>query len=459
MNELGNKKKKSLRATNIELESRDTSVSSDDKKIYLRDSDNLYPLRLEKVINNSPTGKRCSNLMSKYIIGNGALNNVTINKKGENLNSLAKKASQDIATQYGVVFHISYALDVENSVSEFNFKKDGVKILDYVQMAKSKNDDSGFSGKIYILEVEEKSNIFSKTNDKSIWFYPYNTNKKVILSQMRNDCKLAGVKNPTIQQLVQNYRGQVYYLNLTPKYHYSLPIWDVVYNDMDSEHRISIYVNKQIKDGWLGKTVISKFDDDEEEDERKPDSFNENLKKNMGAENASNVLVIDVPVNATDDVKKAFNVEQLKPQYDDKLFELTLKNLRKNIMGAFNNAPEILLTTGDGSLFGTNSDTYNEAKKFYWEQNEWERQCLEEALTEITGEKVSFIPIVEEQNFNEDESLRKKSQAEFKGSVGGVTALLEIQKSVANKTTDINAAVEIIKEIFGISEDVARKML
>ena len=228
---------------------------------------------------------------------------------------------------------------------------------------------------------------------------------------------------------------------------------------MDSEHRISIYVNKQIKDGWLGKTVISKFDDDEEEDERKPDSFNENLKKNMGAENASNVLVIDVPVNATDDVKKAFNVEQLKPQYDDKLFELTLKNLRKNIMGAFNNAPEILLTTGDGSLFGTNSDTYNEAKKFYWEQNEWERQCLEEALTEITGEKVSFIPIVEEQNFNEDESLRKKSQAELKGSVGGVTALLEIQKSVANKTTDINAAVEIIKEIFGISEDVARKML
>ena len=128
-------------------------------------------------------------------------------------------------------------------------------------------------------------------------------------------------------------------------------------------------------------------------------------------------------------------------------------------MGAFNNAPEILLTTGEGALFGTNSDTYNEAKKFYWEQNEWERQCLEEALTEITGEKVSFIPIVEEQNFNEDESLRKKSQAEFKGSVGGVTALLEIQKSVANKTTDINAAVEIIKEIFGISEDVARKML
>jgi len=60
---------------------------------------------------------------------------------------------------------------------------------------------------------------------------------------------------------------------------------------------------------------------------------------------------------------------------------------------------------------------------------------------------------------NKDEEARKKSQAELKGSVGGVTALLEVQKSVSEGTTDLEAAVEIIKEIFGIEETIARKML
>ena len=67
---ISNSKKKSLRASNIELHSRDISLSKDNG-IYKRDIDNMYPLRIENIINNSPTGKRCSNLMAKYIIGRG----------------------------------------------------------------------------------------------------------------------------------------------------------------------------------------------------------------------------------------------------------------------------------------------------------------------------------------------------------------------------------------------------
>jgi len=52
-----------------------------------------------------------------------------------------------------------------------------------------------------------------------------------------------------------------------------------------------------------------------------------------------------------------------------------------------------------------------------------------------------------------------KAQAQLKGSVGGVQALLELQKSVASKTTDYSAAVAIIKEIFGIDEETAKQML
>ncbi len=391
----GNRKNKSLRATNLELHSRDTSVSADDRKIYLRDTDNLYPLRLEKVINNSPTGKRCSNLMAKYIFGKGVDkdSNISVNKRGEKLNQIAKQAAFSISKQGGVFFKVNYLLDVEKSVSVFNFKKN-ISVLDYVPMAKSKEDDDGFPGKFYHLDIEEGKNVFKSTNKNSKWYYPYNSDKKVILKQMRNDCKLKGIKTPTIPQLIQNYRGQVYYLNLTPEYHYALPNWDSVYDNMDSEYRISRYINTQTRNGWLGKTVILKFDDDEEEDKRSENSFNENIKENLGAENSADVLVIDVPINAVDDVNKAFKVDQLKPQYDDKLFDVTIKNLKQSISGAFNNVPEILISAGSGALFGPNSETYIEAKKFYWEQCEWERLDLEEALTELLGIDVSFLSLI-----------------------------------------------------------------
>ena len=456
------KKKKSLRASNIELHSRDISVSADDKKIHSRDSDNLYPLRIEKVINGSPTGKRCAFMMSKFIAGNGVdeSTDIAVNKKGETVNDLIDSASIDMAYHYGVYFHQTYKLDIENSTNGLSFKRAGTKVLDYVPMARSKEDDDGFPGKFYFLDQEEGTDSFAKANDKTTWYYPYNPDPKIIIAQMQNDCKLRKIKDPATSQLIQNYRGQVLYLNLTPKFVYALPLADVVYDDMDTEHRISRYTNNESRRGWLGKTIITKFEDDQQEDERAEDSFDHTIKENMGADNAANVLVISVPTHV-DDVTKAFNVQQVKAQFDDKLFQTTTGNIRRNIMGAFNNIPEILVSAGTGALFGPNSETYKEAKKFYWEQNETERFKLEKTLEKLLGFTIDILPLdgVEDQNIDEDQKLRKESQAQLKGSVGGVTALLEIQKSVSEGITDINAAVEVIKEIFGIAEQTARKML
>jgi hypothetical protein len=224
---------------------------------------------------------------------------------------------------------------------------------------------------------------------------------------------------------------------------------------MDTEYRISRYNNTQARGGWLGKTIVKKFDGGDEDNK----DFNAELKKNLGSENSADVMVIDIPENSTDDLSKVFVVEQLKAQFDDKLFESTKKTLRENISGNFNNTPSVLIFAGDGNLFGTNSEMYLEAKKFYWEQNEYERFKLEKTLSKLTGKEVKFLPIVKEETLNKDEEARKKSQAELKGSVGGVTALLDIQKSVSLGTTDAESAIEIIKEIFGIAEEVARKML
>ncbi|RMZ58958.1 hypothetical protein D1632_15445 [Chryseobacterium nematophagum] len=379
--------KKSLRAENIELFTREISIADDDKKIYVRDVDNLYPLRIEKIINNSPTAKKCANLMAKYIAGNGNEENFVVNKKGETINDVISSASVDIAYQYGVYFKLKYTLDLENSINDIIvFKPESIEVLDYVLMAKSKEDNDDFPGKYYVIKPED--NCLGAHNDQAIWYYPYSKDQKVIKAQMKHDCKAKEMENPTISQMLQNYRGQVYYMNLTPKYIYALPLVDSVYNDCDSEYRIGLYNNTQSRNGFLGKIVVKKYETDREEDVE----FKDTVKQFFGAENSSDALIVSVPEAGNEDLTKSFVIDQIKPQFDDKLFEITNVSIRENIMGAFNNVPEPLIKAGNGALFGTNAETYKEMKRFYWEQNEMERSKLEQTLR-MFGFKVNILPI------------------------------------------------------------------
>lgn len=395
----------SLRASNIELFSREIIVStSDEKGIYSRDADNLYPLRVEKIINNSPTARRCANLMAKYIAGNGNEVNFYVDKKKNiSINDIIRNASTCISKQYGVYFKVSYELDgmaiLDSEDNKPIFKRKTIEILDYVIMAKTKEDGNKYPGKYRALKIDEETSSID-TECEDIWFYPYNPDSKVILRQMHHDCKLKEIENPTIEQLIQNYRGQVYYMNLTPEYIYALPLVDSVYNDCDTEYRISTYNNTQTRTGFLGKTMIVKYREDEDSD----DDFNDELKGFLGSENAANAFVVEVPQGIEVELEKAFKVIQLKPQFDDKLFEGTIRSLRQNIMGAFNNIPEPLVFAGQGAMFGTSEGTYTEMKIFYWEQNEYERSTLEQTLR-MFGYDVNIKPIVEEQQTPEDNGL------------------------------------------------------
>ena len=53
----------------------------------------------------------------------------------------------------------------------------------------------------------------------------------------------------------------------------------------------------------------------------------------------------------------------------------------------------------------------------------------------------------------------KEAQATLKGSVGGVQGILGIQKSVSEGVTQYDAALTLLKEIYGFSEEVATDLL
>tara|TARA_R110000796_G_scaffold74629_11_gene167837 strand:- start:1956 stop:3500 length:1545 start_codon:yes stop_codon:yes gene_type:complete len=78
----------------------------------------------------------------------------------------------------------------------------------------------------------------------------------------------------------------------------------------------------------------------------------------------------------------------------------------------------------------------------------------EEWISETFG-----VPIESEDAAAGELNKNKEAQATLRSTVGGVTALLDIQRGVADGTTTKEAAVAMIREIFGFDDATAKEML
>jgi hypothetical protein len=118
-------------------------------------------------------------------------------------------------------------------------------------------------------------------------------------------------------------------------------------------------------------------------------------------------------------------------------------------------------------MFGNSGESLQEAKKMYWENTSKERNILETIINDVVqnlpnwnGSYAKIVSLFEvDMEANIGDVKRIEAQAQLKGSVGGVQALLQIQQAVSAQLTDLESAVVIIEEIYGISGDLARKML
>lgn len=356
-----------------------------DESIYYNGENNLYPNEIELAILNSPSGKAASKVFAKYISGKGLLNDPVVNPdKNYNLSKIVRISSVDIARQGGVFFHIGQRL--ENGIL-----KPTLDVLEYTKSRIGKEDDNEFISKYWLKDcsIEKKSYLSSKTKDDAYWFYSFNPDKDVILEQIRKDyldCDGDEEEND-LAEMLPHYRGQVYYLNMTPEFKYALSPFDACYNDLDSEYRISMYTNRQSRCGFLGKTYVVTCGLDEEDNK----TVDEDVAKWLGADNIGGTYRLALEAGA--EIDKVFKVGQVKAEFDDKLFSETKSTLRDNIYSQANNVP-MQLVKADSAMFGTQSETYLEMKKFYSEQTFEERKELEDTLTYL-GFPCKIIPIIE----------------------------------------------------------------
>lgn len=349
-----------------------------DKKleIYQNGEDNLYPERIDRVINNSVTAKMASEIMVQYLLGKGfgEADNFKVNKD-QKLIDFATDIADSLVRQRGVAIHFDYNL---------NFEALNPKVIDFTKIRLGKKDSTHYNGKILF------KNDWSDQKEKPVIFDVYNNNEIVVKSQIEK----AGS--------IEKYKGQVLYINLDSRYYYPLSRIDAVLNDCDSESQAAIYKNMILRKGFFGKTVIMTpplVSNDEPEmivndagqlvrnhqfakRQAEADEVKATIEKFIGSENAGGALMIESPdfINGIDTI---FKIQTINSELDDKMFEYTENSVSKNILMAFNNLPVALVKSPDSAMFGNSGASLLEAKKMYWENTSKERNKLETIINDI----------------------------------------------------------------------------
>lgn len=450
---------KRVRASLIELWSKVTPYK-ENENIFLNGANNDYSEEIERVVGNSPTGSRAKEMFSKFIYGKGITEDLNIKfDNGVLVSEVAKDVIDDVVVQNGAFIHTSYKIDTNDT--GVIFLPANPKSLDYNKCRISLPDDEGNEGMITFKNFNKfDASTPKKDKNKSIKYYPFNPKQSVVKAQINADAKKAGYEGDDWTEKIKYYKGQVMYLNLTPKYRYAISKFDSVFNDLDTEFRISTYFNSMSRTGFLGKTAILTQGLDEETAEQ----LKSDLKEWLGADGSSGVYHLDV--EQVENLDNVLKVLQVPSQFDDKQFAVVKPDIRTNILGAANNLPEPLAFADSGSMFDS-GEKYEQLKKFYWEQCEWERQKIEEAFFKL-GYDFTFIDLdgstdvvaadeVESDPVANEETI--KAQASLRGSVGGVQGILGIQQSVSQGLTDFESAITILMEIYGFDRSVSSALL
>lgn len=431
--------------------------------IYTNGFDNNYPERVKRIIDNSATAKPSAKLFRKYIVGKGlgdVLNSFILNKEKQlTLSKAILNIGNDISYHTGCYIQLNYNLDCKIISGD---------ILPFEDCRVGKADDKKYSGKIVIYDNWDGSK-GAIDKKKFILIDVFNPNKNVILSQIE---KAGGI---------ENYKGQVFYFNPYGLIYPLSPV-DNVINDADSEYMGSIFKNRSLRKGFFGKKMLItppmvddnlRADDTSLSDEMlvekrnqvsERDNFKKNIKKFIGADEIDGLFHLEMELEG-DDIEKQMKFIDVETDINDKLFEYTEKSTANNIRKAYNNIPSILIENSDNSVFGQSGEMLKQAKIFYQEQTEEERDWIaKEILTPILKNfegftmpegGINIIPLIDTATSNKTE----EAQATLRGSVGGVTALIQLQQSVAAGTTDLEAAVQMVIQIYGVDDVNARKLV
>ena len=433
--------------------------------VIFNGEDNLYPVLVENLIKASPTTGQCVEIYESFIGGSGFVSEM-VEEPTDNLleshtpEDLLAEISPELSEQQGVFIHIGY-----NAA----YEKVSHKVIPYDFCRVGKQDDENYSGRI----IMNPDGWDRRADKKKIQvFDTYNPRPEVIQEQVERDGGW------------ENYKGQILYFKLNSKSTYAESLVEKCYMFSDTEANLGLHYNRMVRKGFKDAWVVrhKKFDS-----KQKQTGFEQNIKAVYGNENTGGILMVEDEFDSENEKVSKFKFDFLKDETESNKYQHFEESSANYIRKAFKNIPKPIVDAIAGKLGNTSGDDLRAAESLYNKATAKDRKKIERLFSELyrnyhldinpSGDwAIGLYSLMEDGTIEEDEEgnlndggakptqnaeekLNKEAQANLRGSVGGVTGVLSIQTSVSQEITDYDSGLTMLKEIFGFTEEVAKKIL
>ena len=364
------------------------SANTGDKIITYGDG-NLYPQEIANLIYASKTASAAVEKMTENIICEGFKNeefrNIT-NDNGLNMDDILENTANDLARFKGWAWIVQYGL------REGGYVPVGVYNVPFEYVRAEKSDNYLKDPKIY------KWRVFNNWDRQTVKATQVMQNSTVYNTY---DPKNAPNEIADCGGL-ENYNGQLLYVNLCTTRPYPISTFHSVRNEMDAENKNGKYVSRTLGRGFHMCSIVThgEFETDQEQQD-----FTDTLAEMMGSENAGSVLT--VRNNNIEQKDKFITVDQLGSPIDRELYKAYVEPLRKDIAISAYNIPLPLIDSSLLTFSNASGEVIRELQKVYRNSLSKVRQRISRELAQMFGVDISITEI--KNKFETDELPTTKS--------------------------------------------------
>ena len=364
------------------------SANTGDKIITYGDG-NLYPQEIANLIYASKTASAAVEKLTENIICEGFKNeefrNIT-NDNGLNMDDILENTANDLARFKGWAWIVQYGL------REGGYVPVGVYNVPFEYVRAEKSENYLKDPKIY------KWRVFNNWDRQTVKATQVMQNSTVYNTY---DPKNAPNEIADCGGL-ENYNGQLLYVNLCTTRPYPISTFHSVRNEMDAENKNGRYVSRTLGRGFHMCSIVThgEFETDQEQQD-----FTDTLTEMMGSENAGSVLT--VRNNNIEQKDKFITVDQLGSPIDRELYKAYVEPLRKDIAISAYNIPLPLIDSSLLTFSNASGEVIKELQKVYRNSLSKVRQRVSRELAQMFGVDISFTEI--NNKFETDELPTTKS--------------------------------------------------
>lgn len=324
-----------------------------------------YSVVIERVVAASVTATSTANMYAKFLTGMGfeepGVNDLIIgvDYRGKQVKmlDLLRGASDSVSINNGCYIHTP--MNGEGKIKNPSLQP-------FKDLRFSKVDDVGYTNSLLLNRKFGRKGFKAA---ESISYPVFNNSQEVVLSQIE---KAGGI---------DSFKGQMYFQFWDNRYLYPLSPFDPVYLDADTEWQMSMFKNRELRNGFALKYILRVGEFENEDNER---DFVKTITDMEGADGSRITILQDQYDEETGEIKAngAFRLEKIDTSIDDKLFE-NWQNALSNSIRKASRMPSILIDYESGALSGTSGEAIKQAAHFYNKMIEDDRALMSRMFAEI----------------------------------------------------------------------------